>query len=143
MWKTVVVFVYLAVLGIRDIRKRSVPLIWLLAGVIPLAGLGMWKCVQEQWTWLEFFLGSLPGILLLLAAGITRKAGYADGMVLTGLGLYYGYRECALLLCLSLLLLSVVSMLLLSLHRVSRNTRMPYLPFLFIACLLQRCLTGL
>ena len=82
-------------------------------------------------------MGMLPGIVLLLVAVATKKAGWADGVVLLLLGLLWGARECTVSFALSLFAISIVSLILLALRKVDRNARLPYLPFLCGGYLLQ------
>lgn len=136
-----VVLIYLTILGIQDYREGSVSVLWLAAGVGILTGLGIYRCVQGELLWTEMLSGIIPGALLLAIAGLSGKAGYADGVVLIELGVCLGYREIMLLFGFSLLLLSVVSILLLFLRRVRKNTKLPYLPFLAIVFILRQLCT--
>lgn len=130
MWITMLMSVYLIILGVLDLRKRKVP-----AGMLWLGGLlflvvGVYQCLQGELHWGEAFMGVLPGVGMLLLAKCSHKAGYGDGIVLMQMGFSLGYRWLLLLFAISLLLLSGVSVLLLLLKKVGRNTRMPYLTFL-------------
>lgn len=123
---------YLIVLGIMDFWKRKVPVLLLLAGGIVFSGMGIKRCIQGEMLWQECVWGMIPGMVLLLVAGITKKAGYGDGIVLVQMGIYLGCERVLLLFCFSLLLLSGSCMVLLLLRKVNKNTRMPYLSFLAI-----------
>lgn len=85
----------------------------------------------------ELLWGSAPGILLLLMAAMTKKAGLADGIVLLLLGVPLGYHECILSFVLSLLSMSLVSLALLALNKVRGSSKLPYLPFLWIGYIVQ------
>lgn len=85
----------------------------------------------------ELILGLLPGMVLLLMTVTAKKAGPADGTVLLLLGLSLDYRDCAASFVLSLFIMSLVSLLLLALHRVKRNSKLPYLPFLWAGYMAQ------
>lgn len=138
MGMMLVVLIYLIILGIQDYREGSVSVMWLAAGAGILAGLGINRCIQGELLWMEVLLGIIPGAFLLAIAGLSGKAGYADGVVLIELGVCLGYREIMLLFGFSLLLLSMVSVLLLFLRKVRRNTKLPYLPFLAIVFILRQ-----
>lgn len=133
-----VILLFLGILSVRDCRERRVPVVWLIAGAVLLFGMGIGRCVQEELAWQEMILGSVPGILLLLIARLSGKAGYADGILLMELGACLGWRESIWLSCFSLLLLSVFSMILLCLRKAKKNTEIPYIPFLTIAFLLKQ-----
>lgn len=130
MWITIIVLFYLVILGIADLRKRRIPVVLLGIGGVLLPGIGIYRGLQEELGCTEMVIGMLPGVFLVLVAWLTRKAGYADGVVLMQMGLCMGYREVLPLFCFSMLLLSVVSVILLFLRKVKKETKMPYLTFL-------------
>ena len=61
-----------------------------------------------------------------------------DGAVLVVAGAVLGYQRAVLLFCISLMLTAFVSAVLLLLHKVSGKTRIPYLPFMTTAFLIQK-----
>ena len=127
---------YLSILSIYDCREKKVPTVLLYLGIAVAVFLSAAEGITERQIVYQF-IGWLPGIFLILAAFATKKAGYADGIVLGIAGAVLGYQRAVILFCVSLLLLSVVSVLLLFLHKVSGKTRIPYLPFLTTAFLMQ------
>ena len=132
MWNTLFVTGWLIVSGIMDVKKRRVP-VWMLA----LGGvLAVWAAFCRPSGYLEILTGSLPGVLLLLIAFATKKAGYGDGIVLCCLGVALGGERSLLLFGLSLFLISLCALILLALRRVKRNTDLPFLPFLAVAWIL-------
>lgn len=142
MLKTIFVTVYLGVMGIYDWKEQAVPVWGLLAGGIAVLGYEIYRCVSMKITWGQLLAADLPamipGVILLLAAALTKKAGYADGIVLLLIGAAVGYRKCVLLFCFSLILISLFSGSIMLLHRGNRNTHVPYIPFIaisFLACL--------
>ncbi len=132
----IVMLFYLAGLGIRDFVDRRIPLIWILTGFPFAIGWGIFRCAEGELGWCESLLGLIPGIALMVIAYITKKAGYGDGLVLMQLGVCLGYRESVFLFCVGLILLAVVSVILLFLKVVRRDTKMPYLTFLAVAFML-------
>ena len=155
MWKTGILLVYLLILSIFDCRERKVPIALLLGGVLGLCLLifvemGCGTVLGEELgrlslrdAWREWLLGALPGVFLVLVAVLTRKAGVADGVVLMEIGICLGYRITLLLLCISLMLMSLLCVPLLLMRRVKRKTELPYLPFLTGALLLWNCFFGM
>jgi len=129
---------YLLILSIYDVRERKVPLVLLGIGGVFVVLQGIHYGRTDMLVWMQLLVGSFPGVFLLIVAWASKKAGYADGVVLMLLGMTEGYREGIVLLCVSLLLLSGLVILLLFLRKVKRNTRMPYIPFLTGAYLLLR-----
>lgn len=127
------VLVYLLILSLYDIKEKKVPVAMLVAGGIVGMVVVVYDCMVGNGGWLQSMMGILPGAFLLIVAWATKKAGYADGIVLGIIGALKGYRAGCLILCFSLLLLSVVSIILLLLHKVGRKTQIPYIPFLLSA----------
>lgn len=140
MWMTIAIGIYLMILGIKDWIDRKISICWLCAGGVLTTGMGIYRCIGGGLVWWELLVGMLPGLLLLMAARLSGKAGYADGIVMVQMGACMGYRECLLLFCCSMLLTAVISMLLLILRKVRRDTPMPYLTFLAIVFSVLRIL---
>ncbi len=137
MYKEMIVAVVLSLFGIWDIKKRAVPTIFLVVGLLMSILCGVWECVSGCREWFSICCGILPGIVMLVVAWLTDMMGYGDGMVLILMGILYGYKACFFVLCISLFLLSIVSVILLAARKVKRNTKIPYIPFLGLACLVK------
>lgn len=125
-------FLYLLGLSLWDVKERRVPVILLVLGSIAAGSVVAYGMATGRIRGVELILGAIPGLSLLLTAWLTGKAGYADGIVLLCCGIVWGYREALLILCLSLVLISFVSIALLLLHKVKRQSRIPYIPFLAV-----------
>jgi len=125
---------YLIVMGIFDGRERSVPVMGVINGFLAAMGVVAYRCIQnsEQWCWivLSALLGAIPGAVLVLLAHVTGQIGFGDGLVLTVVGMVIGYGGCVLLICFSLLLMSICCIGIMWSKKGNRNTRIPYLPFL-------------
>lgn len=135
MWMLGVIEIYLIVLGIKDYLDRQIPVRWLAAGAILTVTVGVFRLSRGEMQGWEMVAGALPGMLLLLLARLSRKAGYADGIVLTELGMGMGLRTSIPVFCFSILLTALISMALLMLRRVRRDTKMPYLTAVAIVSL--------
>lgn len=131
---------WLIILSVYDVREKRVPVWMLVMGVLAVGSHGIYRIFAEQDFWLQMLLGMIPGIFLLVIAWFSQRAGYADGIVLLLVGMLQGYRECFAILCISLLLISFLSMALLLLRRVNRNTKIPYVPFMAAAFLIVRAM---
>ena len=138
--KVILIALWLGILAFMDIRRRRVP-IWLLV----VSGMFV-TCASVCEIWkgsmggTEILWGILPGFVLLLTAALSKKAGLADGVVLLLLGVMTGFRECTFSFTFSMLAISVISLALLMMKRVGKNTKMPYLPFLWVGYLAQAAL---
>lgn len=142
MWKFVILSLWLGILAVVDLRWKRIP-IWLLTvGGIIVTFVSVNRYIQEIKNTVELVWGLVPGLLLLLMAVATRKAGIADGIVLLLLSIPLNYRECIVSFVLSFLIMSLVSLFLLVLHKVKGNSKLPYLPFLLVGYMLQ-VITGL
>lgn len=140
MWKFILTALWLALLAEMDIRHKHVP-VWLLSlGGIFVTIVSSYEIWKEQLGGRELFWSIIPGTVLLAIAVFTKKTGWADGVVLLFLGVLIGSRACIFSFTLSMLFISVVSMVLLALKRVRKNTKLPYLPFLCIGYLVQTTL---
>lgn len=127
------VCVFLCICSVFDIRKKELPLLILIAGILAALGIEMW-CI---WKGLETVAGIaeslLPGVFLLLLSFCTReKVGYGDGLLLIILGLFLGFYRCFLVLCFGLIFSSVFALILLLFCKAGKNSRLPLVPFLTI-----------
>ena len=130
MWMKVLLGLFLMILSILDIKEKRISVFFLVCGSV-LTGILLWFQIRQGSVgWLEIFLGILPGLFLLAMAWLSKGAGYADGIVLIWLGGLYGYKNGLLFLGSSLFLLALLSIVLLMLRKVKRNSQIPYIPFL-------------
>ena len=129
---------YMIPAAVWDLKSRSVPLWYLLAGIPAGAGIALVTVLSGEAAWYAVPISLLPGIFLLLVCwGSEKKIGAADGLMFLTAGLFLGIRSAFLLLVLSLLLSSAVSVLLLLGRKASLRTRIPFLPFMAAALLLM------
>ncbi|MBQ7933964.1 MAG: hypothetical protein IJ327_04165 [Lachnospiraceae bacterium] len=138
----IIQMIYLGGLSIWDIREKKVPVSPLVAGGVLLMFLAIDRCLKGDQMWFTLLGGLLPGAILCLLAGITRKIGLADGVVVLALGAQYGLWGSLRLLFYSLVLLSAFSAFLIVLRKADSSTHIPYLPFLFVSygvCVLAKC----
>lgn len=136
-----IMLIWLLGLSLFDIRYRSVPVWMVLSGGAVITGIGICRCVWGESDPAALLSGMIPGIVLLLLALGTRKAGWVDGIVLMLLGSILGFSQCILAAALSLLMISVLSAVLLIMKKADHGTTIPYIPFLTMSFVLCR-LTG-
>lgn len=139
----ILMLLWLVGLSLFDIRYREVPVWLLVLGWTAVLAAGIYGCVFGESGVAESAGGMIPGLALLLIAAGTRKAGYADGIVLILLGSTLGFRKCILTAILSLFMISTWSILLLALKKADKRTRIPYIPFLTIGYVLCVTIGGL
>lgn len=140
MGKIILTALWLGILACMDVRQRRIP-IWLLAvsGVI-VTFVSVGEIRKGNMGGIELLGSMLPGAMLLVMAILSKKAGWADGVVLLLLGVMTGFRECTFSFTLSMLALSISALLLMVIKRVGKNTKIPYLPFLWVGYLAQTAL---
>ena len=137
MWKLALTALWLIAMSLFDLFEKRVP-VWLLTiGGIPAIVTAMFTYRNGTGSLSQLLFGMLPGVLLLVVAAVTRKAGWADGIVLLIMGLLTGLWECMVCFMVSLIAMSAVSLPLLVLRKVGKNTTLPYIPFLCAGYLLR------
>lgn len=121
--------------SIRDGKKKSIPLWYLLLGCAGSVLLQLMSALRGRADPEELFLSLLPGVFLILLAFLTReKIGYGDGIFLLILGaMVSDGGTMLLLLFLSLVLTAGYAAVLLARKKAGRNTKIPYLPFVLAA----------
>lgn len=132
--KELILLVYLAILAVFDWRYKKVPMVMLFGGTAAVLLLRFSTLAQGDCDWKRLLIslvaGAVPGLLMLILARITGKVGYGDGLTLLNVGLFTDYMVCLRMLGFSLTVMSLVSIGLLLIKKVTGTTRLPYLPFL-------------
>lgn len=142
MWGVILTAVCLAAMSIADIVNRKVPL-WMLAVQASLAtGMLIWGGINGELRIGGICKALIPGIILVAIALSTKKAGWADGVVLLLLGIQTDYEKCMAAVLAALFLMAVLSAVLLMLHKVKKDTKLPFIPFLTMGWFLGFFLNG-
>lgn len=125
----------LAVCSISDLRARRIHLLSVSVGGIAAAVClltGGWPAAARG------AAGMLPGALLYICSRATGgKIGTGDAAVLTVIGMGTGLIQALLILCTGFALTAVPAGYLCFKGKSGRNTRLPFVPFLFAAYLLD------
>lgn len=136
----VVTGVYLLILAVEDMASKSVGVAELILGVGPIA---VSLLTENEPGGVVRILGLIPGIVILIISLITKgKIGIADAVVLCILGLTVGIYESCAVLAVACMLLIAYSVALLAGGRLKRNSRVAFLPFLFIGFVMMHCIEG-
>ncbi len=120
--------IYLCLLSYFDIKERKVPTGLVIIGLCIALIWIIYEILQGQM--LRGFMGLVPGTILLLVAWFSKKAGLADGLILILVGALKGYAVSMLIFGISLVLIALFSGILLCMKKATRNTKIPYIPFL-------------
>ena len=116
--------------SVWDIRKKSIPLLWVTAGLAVALMMGGIKGV----------LGMLPGMVLLLLAFVMKgKMGTADGLILAVIGGMTGIRYAVAILMAALIISFFYSSVLLIFCKKGRSYCFPFVPFYLCATVFVYC----
>lgn len=126
--KILVLTVWLGIWTVSDIRRRGIAR-WQVLLVI-LIGVFWQLLAKKLFSWNVaggLFLG---GLALGFCKASGERFGRGDAMVILCLGLYSGFTISLTIVMLALLSASAVSLYLLLIKRKSRQTAIPFIPFL-------------
>ena len=125
----------LAVSAYRDWREKQIYL-YLPIGALIL-GL-IWHLVCRERALEDMLLGAVVGLAMMIIGKVTGEAiGIGDGMMLVVSGIFLGFWGNMCLLMTALLLVGCVALFLIVIGKKGKDYRLPFLPFLLVAYLLQ------
>ena len=117
--------------SIEDIRKRSLPSIPLILGIIICAFSGFLLSGTDKG---ELIAGGiLGGAIMLFSMFSGEKLGKADALVFIALGLSLGLWKTLNLMWLSFLAAGLTGLILIVFLHKPKNSTMPFLPFVAAA----------
>jgi len=137
---TIGVICILFCLSVPDLIKQRIPLWMIGTSCVVAVGLRtvLFFLEKTNITVAGFVAAFLPGCLLLLLAFVTREQiGYGDGMVLFIIGILYPVWRVMIVAGIALLSISIMGIFLLVIKKGNRNTRLPFVPFLFWGSLIE------
>ena len=113
---------------VPDIRRKSVHVAFFIVAAAGILLLSVWdKSVPVE----ARAFGILTGLLFLGVSFLTKEAvGRGDAWMIVLTGAALGFSTTAAVLCLSFLLLSLVSLVLVVVKNPGRKARIPFFPFL-------------
>ena len=130
---------YLAVLAVLDARRREIESWILLLGSLgALLAAGVFL-VRGMVSWDQLLFGAVPGVILLALAQTTHSAGAGDGIVLLQVSIFLLLERTIVAFGISMIVMGGFCAVLLLLKKGSRDMRIPYLPFLWLGCLVAIC----
>ena len=124
----------MGVLAGIDFKNKEIP-VWFcgLAGAI---GIGF--CIMEKRSVDSILFSMIPGISFLFFSKLTKEViGYGDGIVFLMLAFFLTLSDILSLLMQAFLLAGVVALVLLVVFQRKGKERIPFIPFLFIAFLME------
>lgn len=127
---TIIIGLLLFVAAVMDLKSKSISRGFLLVLMLVSAASSFASVDFEIWNVVG---GALIGVCIVGVSMISgEQIGKGDGIVIIALGIALGFRECLALVCLASLMMALVSVVILSLKKGNKKTRLPFLPALFV-----------
>ncbi|MCR5118543.1 MAG: hypothetical protein K6B44_02845 [Lachnospiraceae bacterium] len=127
------IFTMLFIGSISDIREKTVS-----SGYLLIYALGCVAVSVPGFDPHSFFPGLLPGLFLLLFSRLSSGAiGEGDAYAVGFIGMTLGLYAAASVLMLALLIISAYAVVMISLKKAGRRSRIALYPFLSLAFLLR------
>lgn len=132
--KELVLGIWLGVQASIDFKYKEIPgWFCLLAAII-----GMVFCILEKRGIESIFLSLMPGVLFLCFSKLTKEViGYGDGMVLVAMAFFLSLEQQVTILMTAFIVAGVVALVLLIFFHKKGNYRIPLIPFIFVAFLIE------
>ncbi len=129
----ILLILFLGICAIFDIRKKEIPLILILIGIVFSSGINIWQIYDKNITVADVGAALVVGVFMICVSFCTReRIGYGDGLILIVSGLMLGFYQCFLGLCISLVFSSVYALFLLLIHKADKDSGLPFIPFLTV-----------
>lgn len=130
--------VIFAVLGIIDIKRKSIDVRLLIIAAVMIAAGGLFTLEK---TLPDRALGLIPGLTMLLCGKITRGGvGTADIVLVLAIGVGTGFFEGAGIVSTSLILCGIFALVVICFSFKKGNVRkktLPFIPFLFLGVIIN------
>jgi len=112
-----------------DIREQTVPLKSISVSVLCALAVLVWN--KDNAWWIYILSGLAYGITFLLISRITRGAlGTGDALIIGTIGIYLGFLHTLAVLFYAFFLGGIFSLILFIMRKASRQTSLPFAPFL-------------
>lgn len=133
MWtlSQMVCLVFLIGMSVVDIRCHKVPVNVLIAGMACAVLYQVFLMCSAGTEVLQIAGGVGIGALFLIVSKVTREGiGYGDSLGILSLGIYLGFMKLIEVLAGALFLLVIVSIVMLTVKKMSRKFTLAFYPFL-------------
>lgn len=133
MWtlSQIVCLMFLIGMSVVDIRCHKVSVNVLIAGTVCAVLYQIFQMCSAGTEMLQIAGGAGIGLIFLLVSKVTREGiGYGDSWGILSLGIYLGFMKLIEVLAGALFLLVIISIVMLSVKRMSRKFTLAFYPFL-------------
>lgn len=130
-----IIILFLCTAAIFDVKKRGIPTTCLFVwGVVETIYFISMSILERDVSFcIRGVIGLIPGVVCILISYISKEQiGYGDGCVILLIGFLAGYEMAIICFASALFLLSIVAAILLVIKKVTKKTRVAFVPFLFI-----------
>lgn len=125
--------IWLLVCSIQDIRDKKLSVFLIFLGFVCLFPFSLVSNTVSIYNRLG---GLLLGLFLIAMTYITRgQIGIGDGLFIMVIGVCFGFGISSAMLIYGLLLSALISLCIILLRKGKRDTRIPFIPFLFLGYL--------
>lgn len=130
IWQWLLTAILLIPMTIKDIRTKRINANITIIAI--LFSITVRKQIMNEEN-IVLMLDMLPGILTLSIAYLSGEMiGIGDGLIILFLGSVLGYRLTLLTMFLSFVISGVMSLILLTIKKVTKKSEIPFVPFLSI-----------
>ena len=131
-------FCALAICGIRDVKKREIPIWWLISMSLVVM---VFIVVFDRTEFVSRFIGAVIGVFFFLISKCTKEAiGYGDSWLILILGSYLGGIETIQVLFLATMIAAIAAIAILCKKGWKRSITLPFAPYLALAFLGVVCI---
>ncbi len=122
----IALLICLLILSVEDIKERKINVLFILPIAVVTGSVSLYYGMASK----TLLIALIPGALLILTAVLfPEKIGVGDGVTVALIACGIG-RAVFMALFLSFFICSVLSLILLALRKVNRNSKIPFVPFL-------------
>ena len=145
MIENCIVFLFLAIGAIYDLKSKYIPKRYLFIGGICAITYLIFVSINEKSpeSIINAVIGIIPGLVSLFFAFVTKEQiGFGDGWVIFISGIFLGIKKMCGTIFIAFMFLTVVAIILLITHRAKRKSTVPFIPFLLIGQIVILCIGG-
>lgn len=131
----VLIDVLLLIAGINDIKNMKISRYMIaVLFLLSIMAAGVYAINEGSVNLIKLAGGASIGLCMLGISMITNEQiGKGDGLVLTALGIFTGFRNCLVVVCIASFIMAGVSIIILILKKGNGSTRIAFIPAIFVS----------